>query len=60
MLIKGPVFQVAFKYSAGFASMDMSGNRIYLGFPRNQIFALQMHLLCKWLVMQIYLKDLRK
>lgn len=40
MLIKGPVFQVAVKCSAGFASMDMNGNRIYLAFPRNQVFAL--------------------
>lgn len=54
MLVKGPVFQVAFKCSAGLAFMDMSGNRIYLGFPRNQVFALQSsaHLnrwLCKYI-----------
>lgn len=41
MLIERPVFQVAFKCSVGFTSMDMSGKRIYLGFPRIQVFALE-------------------
>lgn len=52
--IKGPVFQVAVKCKAVFASINISENRIYLGFPRNQVFALQtsVHLnswLCKYI-----------